>query len=280
MLLSPENTQLIGQDLDHPECLCLAPDGSLFAGGEAGQIYHIDVRGGQRLVGSTGGFILGIALDGRGRIHACDARNKGVFLIEPDGNVALRSAGTKEHPMTLPNYPAFDVYGNLFVSDSGDYWDRNEGTGRILKIAPDNTTTVFHSGPFLFANGLAIDPTQRWLYVVQTTADNVARIPLDEPNGPIEIVFRLPSETVPDGIAFASNGSLVISCYKPDTVFLGHPDGRIEVLCDDRSGELLNRPTNSAIGNGKLYLANVGGWHLTAIASELKAAVIHRPHLA
>ena len=32
--------------LDHPECVAIAPDGRVWAGGEAGQIYVIDPRTG------------------------------------------------------------------------------------------------------------------------------------------------------------------------------------------------------------------------------------------
>ncbi|MFM8485773.1 MAG: hypothetical protein ACKOCH_05525, partial [Bacteroidota bacterium] len=48
--------------LDHPECVAVHPDGSVWAGGEAGQIYRISPDG--RVVeevANTGGFVLGLA---------------------------------------------------------------------------------------------------------------------------------------------------------------------------------------------------------------------------
>ena len=281
MLLTLENTNLIGERLDHPECLCLDQDGTLYAGGEAGQVYRIDTDGTQTQIGSTNGFLLGIAIDGEGCIHACDCVLKGVYRIDPDGNVVLRSNGAVDRAFSLPNYPVFDAHGNLFVSDSGDYWEQTVGSGCIMRISPDNSTTVFHDGPFLFANGMAIDPSQQWLYVVQSTAHNIVRIPLDRPNGPIEVTHQLRSDTVPDGIAFASNDALLIACYKPDVIYLGHCDGQVEVLHEDPTGEIISRPTNVAIGNRCLYIANLGGWHITAVpASNFVAAPIHRPVLS
>lgn len=279
MRLTPDNATMIGDGLDHPEGVCLGPDGTIYAGGEAGQVYRISPDGSQRVVGSTGGFLLGVALDGQGRIHACDCGQGKVFRIDAEGTVVQRSTGTENRPFVNPNYPVFDRDGNLYVSDSGDYWQREQGTGCIMKIAPDDTTALFHQGPLLFANGMAIDPGGEWLYVVQSTAPNVVRLPLAEPNATPVVTHELPELTVPDGLAFAADGRLVISCYKPDIVYLGDLDGSIDVLLEDPSAELLSRPTNVAIGDGKLYIANLGGWHITAVETDLEPATIYRPCL-
>ena len=277
MIATPENTTLIG-GLDHPECVCVGPDGTLYAGGEAGQVYVIPPGGEPRQIATTGGLLLGIALDGRGSLHVCDTKRKAVFRVDPDGTVTERSSGTPERPMTLPNYPAFDADGNLYVSDSGDY-DDPIGTGIIFVLRPDGTPEVFHQGPFRFANGLAIDPTQTWLSVAQSTAANVVRIPLAEPNGPIEVTHTLPPDTVPDGLAFTDDGRLLIACYRPDVIYLGRPDGTNETLVEDLTAELLTRPANVALHDGHLYAANLGGWHLTKMATDLRPAPIHRPLL-
>ncbi len=253
-------------------------DGTLYAGGEAGQVYRINANGEQTVMGSTDGFLLGIALDGHGAIHACDIKRQAVMRVAADGSVTERSRGTSERPMLVPNYPVFDRAGNLYVSDSGDYWD-NTGTGCIYKIDPDDVTTVFHAGPFRFTNGIAIDPTGQWLYIVQSTASNVVRVPLDSntSDAPAEVIYTLASGTVPDGIAFTADGRLLIACYKPDTIYLGELDGSVGVLCDDPTGELLSRPTNVALHDGRIYIANLGGWHVTSIACDAQPATIHRP---
>jgi sugar lactone lactonase YvrE len=172
----------------------------------------------------------------------------------------------------------FDAAGNLFVSDSGDYWSAT-GTGKVYVVRPDNRKELFHAGPFRFANGLAIDPSGRWLYVVQSTAWNVVRVPLAQPNGSSELVFQLPEHRVVDGLAFAQDGRLVITCYRPDEVYVGHPDGRLELLIKDRTHELLISPTNAALHGGNLYLANLGGWHISVLATDMQPGPIHRPRL-
>jgi sugar lactone lactonase YvrE len=268
MIIRRDDVSLHGEGLDHPECVAVDANGTLWAGGEGGQIYEIVPGGSQRQVAAVGGFVLGIALDGNGGIHACDYTRRVVWLIERDGMVTQRTSGAPKRPFVLPNYAVFDRDGNLYVSDSGDYWHPT-GDGAILKISPSNETTVFHDGPFRFANGMAIDPRGNWLYVVQTTAADIVRVPIHEPNGPIEVTHRFPPGTVPDGIAFAADGRLVIACYKPDAIYVGFPDGRVELLYEDPTGELLNRPTNVALSDGRLYIANLGGWHLTSIPSDM-----------
>ena len=279
MIIRRDNVVIHGEGLDHPECVAIDADGTLYAGGEAGQIYRIDGDGSQRQITAIGGFLLGIALDGQGRIHACDCARRTVWLVERDGTATPQSTGAPERFFTVPNYPIFDCEGNLYVSDSGDYWHPT-GDGAILKISPQNETSLFHRGPFAFANGLAIDPTGEWLYVVQSTAPNVVRVPLSKPHGSIEVTHRLPEGTVPDGIAATADGRVVIGCYKPDGLFVGFPNGRVELLCEDPTGELLSRPTNVALANGRLYVANLGGWHLTSMATDMAAAEIFRPRLS
>lgn len=275
MRATPDNATLIGDRLDHPECVCVGPDGTVYAGGEAGQIYRIDANG-QRQIGSTDGFVLGIALDGLGRIHACDIIHRAVFVIDRQGGVYRRSVGTPDHPFAVPNYAVFDRDGRMFVSDSGDYWAK-PGTGRIFVIEPDGQTRLFHRGPFDFANGLAIDPTDQWLYIVQSTAPDICRIPLGRPDGPIEITHRLSADTVPDGLAFSDDGQLLISCYKPDAVLIARPDETVETYLEDPTGELLSRPTNVALFNGHLYTANIGGWQIVRIDTNLRPRELYFP---
>ena len=49
MALSLKRASIFADGLDHPECIAAHPDGSFFAGGEAGQIYRIS-RDGKRRV--------------------------------------------------------------------------------------------------------------------------------------------------------------------------------------------------------------------------------------
>lgn len=273
---SLDNVTLLGRNLDHPESVFVNSDGTVFAGGEGGQVYRIGTDGVQHQIASTGGNLLGLVVDGDGVVHCCDCANAAVFAVAPDGTVRVRSRGTAEQPMRFPNHPVFDAEGNLYVSDSGSYWQPN---GCIFRVRPDDTTEVFHAGPLHYPNGVAIDPSQRWLYIAQSPAWNIVRIALDQPNSPVEVAFELPDHTIPDGMFFAADGRLMVGCYRPDQVIACHPDGRVEVVIRDRTAELILAPTNVFPHGGKLYIANLGGYHISVVETGAERGVVHQPSL-
>lgn len=271
--------EIIVEGLDHPEGLAWGLDGYLYAGGEAGQIYRIDIA--QRsveVVGQTGGFILGLALDAASNIHACDSGRKQVVRVQPDGTVQEYAAGSPDRPMVSPNYPVFTSGGRLFVSDCGN-WAGNDGC--IYVIEPDGSCAVWCSELTAFPNGLALDEEERYLYVIESEAERVSRLPILEDGraGTAETVVEVPL-TVPDGLAFDSDGGLIISCYRPDRVYRLDPSGELSVVAEDPRGTWLASPTNIAFGGehlGLLFTANLGRWHIARIEAPVAGRSLSYP---
>src|SRR5215204_1114475 len=139
--------------LDHPEGVAAGPQGEVYAGGEAGQIYRIDLNGSSEQIATTGGFVLGLCLDGDGAIYACDLARSAVMRITPDGTVSTYSSGAPGRDMAVPNYPVFDAAGNLYVSDSGA-WKENGGC--LFRIRPGGKTDLVGEGLEAFPNGMAL----------------------------------------------------------------------------------------------------------------------------
>ena len=59
-----KHAETFAEALDHPEGVALGPDGKIYAGGEAGQVYRIDYESRQvETYADTEGLNLGLALD-------------------------------------------------------------------------------------------------------------------------------------------------------------------------------------------------------------------------
>jgi gluconolactonase len=278
-LLSLTALNTLATGLDHPEGVAWGQDGFIYAGGEAGQIYRINPDNGEfNEVANTGGFILGLCLDADHNIYACDEVLHKVFRITPDGTVSVYSAGTDERPMVLPNYPVFDPSGNLYVSASGD-WDGNNGC--IYRVKPGGETEVISTGDLAFANGLAFDPDDTFLYVALSNLPGVVRFPIyaDGTLGDAEHVIDLP-RTVPDGLAFDAVGNLYITCYAPDRVYRLTPDGTLNILLEDWRHIDLCSPTNVAFYGADLQhmvIGSLGGMALTSVQIDVPGKPLHYP---
>ena len=269
--------------LDHAEGVAWGLDGFAYAGGEAGQVYRVDVERGElsQVAQVTGGFILGMALDADNNVYACDTGSHNVVRITQGGVVSTYSTGAPDEPFHFPNYPAFDSQGNLYVAASGDWDARN---GKVFKIAPGGAGVVWNDELVDFPNGLCLGPDGNFLYVVMSlNSPRVVRMPIlgSGDSGDIETVVELPG-TVPDGVAFDTDGNLYISCYRPDRIYRLSPTGNLDVLAEDYEGTLIAAPTNIVFCGpelGTLISANLGRWHLTRYNVKSKGMSLHYPKI-
>ena len=250
--------------LDHPEDVAVHPsDGSVWCGGEAGQIYRIEPDGSSAVqVASVGGFVLGITfLQGGDFLLVCDTDNHCLHRLDArTGSVAERIDEVGGHRLDVPNYAVELPSGDVLVSDSGS--PDAEGPG-ILLVRADGTGEMWHEGPFAFANGIAVDPTGRWLYVAETYVRRISRVSLVEVGRPPEPVVAT-GDHLPDGVAFGPDGRLYIACYEPSTILRMDGDS-LEVVAHDPTAHTLCHPTNIAFRGRRAFVANLGAWHISTL---------------
>jgi gluconolactonase len=270
----------IADGLDHPEGVAWGPDGSVYAGGEAGQVYRIGADSFDQFA-STDGFLYGVTLDADGDVFGCDFGRGEVVRITPDGKVGSYSKGTPQRPMRVPNFAAFDDAGDLYVTDSGE-WRGDDGL--VFRIASDGTTSVWTEAARGFPNGCCVSAEGDALLVVETTARRVVRFPIlpDGSAGTMENVVDLPG-SLPDGIALSVDGTMFVGCYRPDRVWRISPGGAPEILADDQDGVTFNQPANVAfIGPelDRLCVSSLGGWSLVAGDVGARGLALRYPSFA
>ncbi|HLV97344.1 MAG TPA: SMP-30/gluconolactonase/LRE family protein [Ktedonobacterales bacterium] len=253
--------------LAHPECVAVDAEGHIWCGGEHGEIYRIWRDGSKiELIASTGGFTLGIAFDAHGNLYSCDLKHAAVFRL----NTATRqletfATGSAQRLIRIPNFPVVDAARNcLYVSDSHDQKAPGPGVWRFDVLSGQGA--LWYAEPMHFANGMALSASGNELYVVETFAHRISKIPIraDGSAGSKEIFLQnLPC--LPDGIAFDAEQNLYIACYEPSRLYRVRPDGHMDLLIDDPDAHTLCHPTNCAFRGTTLFTANLGRWHITQV---------------
>jgi gluconolactonase len=260
--------------------------GVLYAGGRHGELYRVDLSGSvEQIVDfGEGSFVLGLALDRRGRVYACDRGRGRLLRVDPDTfAIDSYSEGVPDRGLITPNYLVFAADGTLYLSDSGT-WGSNDGV--IFRIAPGGTTELWSDAISDFTNGLALAADDSALFIVESRASTVWRVPVLD-NGtagkPGKIWSR--PRTVPDGLAFDSDGRLYLGLYRPDAIYrIDISTGEAELMVEDWTAQYLQAPTNIAFAGNDLSLlvtANLAGEHLAIFSGTLPAPgqALKRPEI-
>jgi sugar lactone lactonase YvrE len=253
--------------LRHPEGVTIDEEGNVWCGGEGGEIYRIRRDGSDiELVASTEGFTLGLAFDGNGNLYTCDLKHASVFRLSvADGSLEPFADGSEGRKIRIPNFPVVDQRRNcLYVSDSYDMEEPGPG---IWKFGLDTGEgDLWYDRPMTFANGMALSSEGDFLYVAETFARKITRIPiLEDGTAGESVTFVEGIERLPDGLAFDAGGNLYVSCYEPSRIYRVSPDRKIDLLVDDPEAHTLCHPTNCAFRGEELFTSNLGRWHITRI---------------
>lgn len=272
----------VGYAFDHPEAVAWGPDGKAYAGGEAGQLYRfaLDGSGIEEVARVAGGFMQGLAHDADGNTYACDDKSACVHRITQAGEISTYFAGTAEQKIRMPNYPVFDDHGNLYVSDSGNWRERD---GFIWKIAPGGKAEVWDRQANGFTNGMCLSADGKWLYVAESSPPLISRVEIkaDGSAGRREVLVELPRQ-VPDGLAFDIAGDLYISLYNPNIIYRYTAAGELITLYDDWEQFMLVAPTNIAFGGPDmktLIIASICGWAVHTAPMTVPGLPLRYPKL-
>ncbi|MFN8221736.1 MAG: SMP-30/gluconolactonase/LRE family protein [Gaiellales bacterium] len=281
-LVTLDQLEVIAQGLDHPEGICVAPDGTIYVGGETGQLYRLTADDGFEEILTTGGFMLGLAADASGILYGCDIGRRTVWRIDPRAaTFGVFCDAVEGQPLQSPNWGCFDSAGTFYLSDSGGW---KQGNGHIVVIRRGEAARIWSRECANFPNGIAVSPDERYLYVLESTPGALVRLAIEADGSPglREVVVEMPG-TVPDGLAFCEDGSIVIACYRPDVIYRWRADLGLQVLAEDPEGTAIAAPTNVVFcgpDNGTILTPNIGRWHVTRLSHpELRGVPLFYPDL-
>ena len=261
--------------LDHPEGIAVHRDGSVWCGGEHGQIYRIEPDGSSmEQVASSEGFSQGMAFDKENNLYVCDLKHAAIMRLDAkSGEYEKFADSANDRSIKIANYPTFGPDGKLYVSDSNAFKEPGPG---IFRFDPDGTGQLWYEQSVDFANGLTFSPDGSYLYVAETFGNAVFRIPVEEDGSAGERgEFASLSEVLPDGLAFDRSGNLYVGCYEPSQVLRITTEGVVERLIGDEEAHLFCHPTNVAFRDNTLFTTNLGRWHITAVETEAQGLPLY-----
>lgn len=268
--------EVLAEGLNHPEGVAWNPvDGHVYAGGESGEFYRVSLDGTIEELGATGGSMLGIAVDGRGRVYACDDGNGEIARIDPETRtIETFARGVDGVELDEPNVAAFGPDGSLYVTCSGD--DRPE----IVRIR-DGVTERWCEQLVEYPNGMAVVPAGDAMLVIESRAQRIARVPIDADGGAGKATtFTELPDTDADGLALDADGCVWATLYRPDGLVRFDRDGREILRIDDHLATTFDAPTNMVfVGDGlrRAVVANVGDRFLSWADLGVAGAPLHYP---
>jgi sugar lactone lactonase YvrE len=253
--------------LDHAEGVAVHEDGSVWCGGEAGQVYRVAPDGSsiELRVDDRDGFTLALAFGPDGLLYYVDSARLAVMRVDPAGGdpEPFVAGSIDGRPLEIPNALAFDADGRLYLTESHSATEPGPG---VYRIEPDGIGSLWSGGPFLFANGVAVAPDGSAVYVAETWSRRITRIPVgpDGAAGEPQVHAKLPG-VLPDGLGFGPDGLLYVACYQPSQLMRIDDHGTASVLIRDDDAIVLAHPTNIAFRGTTAFCANLGRWHITAV---------------
>lgn len=199
--------------------------------------------------------------------------NEGLYVGDIGGGRVLRidvrthAATTIAAGFGAPNALARDHAGNIWVSDSFP--------GTVTKIAPGGATTTYAypvqlapragESPGFGANGLAFDRSERYLYVAETSRDEIYRIAYaNGALGAIELFARGTGSRAldgADGIAFDVRGNLYVCSNQSDEIAVLSPSGDVIAEYRGAGANAFNSPASLVFRGRSVYVTNLALFH-------------------
>lgn len=202
-----------------------------------GRIFRVDPQGNFSLFVEYDGVPNGLKIHRDGRLFIADKR-RGIVVIDPaERKPRFVLERYDLEPFRGPNDLVFSAEGDLYFTDQGMSC-LNNPTGRVFRLRADGRLElVLDKLPS--PNGIALDPSGRYLLVAVTRSNNILRALLLPDGRPsrLQNFIQLSGGGGPDGIAVDREGGLAVACPMLGAVWIfdakGQPTLRVNLCSGD-----------------------------------------------
>lgn len=252
------NIAVLAEGLGFPEGPVYMEDGSiLFVELRERCVSRLSPEGKRTVVAECGGGPNGMAIGPDGAAYVC---NNGGSKFEPNfwrpsgtpsdykgGSIQRVDLKTGEvrtlytecdgHPLTAPNDLVFDRHGGFYFTDMGKLKPRHRDHGGVYYAQPDGSAIAVVAFPFHAANGIALSPDQKTLYVAETETariwcyeieapGRVRKMPFPSPNGG-RLLHGLPGFQRVDSMAVDGDGNVCVGTLVTGKITVISPEGSL-----------------------------------------------------
>lgn len=230
------SAEIVAEGLVWPEGPAVLEDGSVaFVETYRSQVSVWTPGHGVRRLAHTGGGPNAVCLGADGCLYvtqnggvvgdwrADDLLPGSIQRVSPDGKVETVATEVDGLALRMPNDLAFGPDGRLYFTDPG-LWDiaNRPDAGRLFALAPDGSGELLAETEPTFPNGVAVETDGSPVWVESYTR----RIRRLLAGGAIQEIATLAEATaIPDGLAIAADGSLVVTTLVAGGLRVVGPDG-------------------------------------------------------
>lgn len=271
-----------GAGLRRPECVLATRNGDVFVPNWSGGVTAVRADGSQQdWLARDSGIDLkpnGIAIAPDGAFLIANLGDDGgVWRLDTECRLTPFVKEISGRPLPPANFVYVDAKLRTWISVSTRHaprqlaWRQNIADGFIVLVDRAGPRVVAEQ--LHYANEVKTDPTESWLYAIETFGRRLVRYPI-QPDGNLgkaETVAALGPGFLPDGFSFDAEGGIWITSLVSNRVVRVDRSGQVETVISE-TNEAHSAAVEGAFSRGEMVASHLGPipgtrfQHLTSIA--------------
>lgn len=239
----------LGKGLHRPECVVGALNGDVYIPDWRGGVAVIRADGSQQVwLAEASDLDLkpnGIALTPRGNFLIANfGFQGGVWEMGVDGGLTPFLTALEGRPLPPANFVYVDEEERTWITVSTRQaprqaaWRQQIKDGFVVRVDRRGAATIVADN-LHYTNEVRVDPTGRWLYVIETFGKRLVRYPLraDGALGASQTAAQFGDGIFPDGFAFDAEGGIWVTSLLSNRVVRLRPEGGQDLVIEDLNAD-------------------------------------------